>query len=349
MRRAARATTALTALALVAGGAAPRRRPPTARPPTPATPSPSSATCRTAPTRSRPSRAGSSRSTPTRRAVGDPPRRHQERLVAVQRRVLRVIRADFDTFEDPLVYTPGDNEWTDCHRANNGAYNPLERLATVREVVLRPARAARWGRTVPVDSQAGRGFPENVSYRRARDHLRRRARRRQQQRPPAVDRARQHRSRRPSSSQASGPDRRRHRRAARRRSPRRAQRHDRGVVVMQQADMFDPTYTPTEDDISAFQPLVQALVDEASRFDGPVYLLDGDSHVYNSDRPLATGSLVADDVRRPRLRGQPDPGHRRRLVQQQRLPAGDRRAPRARRCSAGSGCRTPRERQVNKR
>ena len=32
-----------------------------------------------------------------------------------------LIRSDFDTFEDPLVYTPGDNEWTDCHRANNGA------------------------------------------------------------------------------------------------------------------------------------------------------------------------------------------------------------------------------------
>ena len=32
------------------------------------------------------------------------------------------IRNDFDGFEDPFVYTPGDNEWTDCHRANNGAY-----------------------------------------------------------------------------------------------------------------------------------------------------------------------------------------------------------------------------------
>ena len=67
-------------------------------------------------------------------------------------------------------------------------------------------------------------------------------------------------------------------------------RHDRGVVVMQQADMFDPTYTPTEDDISAFRPWVQALAEESAHFAGPVYLLDGDSHVYNSDRPLATGS-----------------------------------------------------------
>ena len=30
------------------------------------------------------------------------------------------VAAAFDTFKDPLLYTPGDNEWTDCHRVNNG-------------------------------------------------------------------------------------------------------------------------------------------------------------------------------------------------------------------------------------
>src|SRR4051794_41637577 len=36
----------------------------------------------------------------------------------------RLVRSDFDGFADPLVYTPGDNEWTDCYRANNGGYQP---------------------------------------------------------------------------------------------------------------------------------------------------------------------------------------------------------------------------------
>jgi hypothetical protein len=54
--------------------------------------------------------------------------------------------------------------------------------------------------------------------------------------------------------------------------------------------MFDPTDTPTVNDIGAFTSWVQALVDEASAFDGPVYLLDGDSHIYNTDKPLAAGS-----------------------------------------------------------
>src|SRR3979411_3322360 len=44
------------------------------------------------------------------------------------------VRALFDTFQDPLVYTPGDNEWTDCHVAgkNNGLFTPTERLQAVR-------------------------------------------------------------------------------------------------------------------------------------------------------------------------------------------------------------------------
>ncbi len=38
----------------------------------------------------------------------------------------------FETFTKPFIYVLGDNEWTDCHRDNNGAYDPLERLDYVR-------------------------------------------------------------------------------------------------------------------------------------------------------------------------------------------------------------------------
>lgn len=40
----------------------------------------------------------------------------------------------FQTFRAPFIFIPGDNEWTDCHRANNGSYNPLERLAKLRGI-----------------------------------------------------------------------------------------------------------------------------------------------------------------------------------------------------------------------
>ena len=46
----------------------------------------------------------------------------------------------FQSFSDPLVYSPGDNEWTDCHRDNNGNWNPLERLATARSTSRNQAR-----------------------------------------------------------------------------------------------------------------------------------------------------------------------------------------------------------------
>ena len=46
--------------------------------------------------------------------------------------VLKDILAVFQKSATPLVYVPGDNEWTDCHRSNNGGYDPLERLAKLR-------------------------------------------------------------------------------------------------------------------------------------------------------------------------------------------------------------------------
>ena len=38
-----------------------------------------------------------------------------------------------NSFDAPLVYTPGDNEWTDCHRRKAGRFDPIERLAFVRK------------------------------------------------------------------------------------------------------------------------------------------------------------------------------------------------------------------------
>jgi hypothetical protein len=200
----------------------------------------------------------------------------------------RMIRSDFDRFADPLVYTPGDNEWTDCHRANNGSYHPLERLAFDRSVFFdQPGTTLGAPMKVTVPNAA---YPENVTLRR-----------------DGVDIAMLHvvgsnddlqpwtgigESSATPEQVAEEHDRMAANIALLRDTFAQArQRHDRAVVVMQQADMFDPTYTPTPNDISAFTPLVQALVDETSAFDGEVYLFNGDSHIYNVDRPLSPGSV----------------------------------------------------------
>lgn len=82
----------------------------------------------------------------------------------------RKVYDQFATFEQPLVYTIGDNEWTDCHRQQAGGYRPVERLAKVREMFFAdPAHSL--GRTrLPVESQAlampdkFRKFVENARF-----------------------------------------------------------------------------------------------------------------------------------------------------------------------------------------
>jgi hypothetical protein len=78
----------------------------------------------------------------------------------------------FGSFADPFVLTPGDNEWTDCHRTAAGGYLPTERLEAVREVFYPRAGLTLGGRPMPVLSQATdprhREYKENVLFSRAR-------------------------------------------------------------------------------------------------------------------------------------------------------------------------------------
>ena len=44
--------------------------------------------------------------------------------------------ATLNSLKAPAVFTPGDNDWTDCDRPNNGGYNSLERLNHERKVLF---------------------------------------------------------------------------------------------------------------------------------------------------------------------------------------------------------------------
>ena len=73
----------------------------------------------------------------------------------------------FNSFLHPLIYVPGDNEWTDCHRANNGAYDPLERLALLRSLFY-PDQQSLGQRTMALKRQSAdpayAAYPENVIW-----------------------------------------------------------------------------------------------------------------------------------------------------------------------------------------
>ena len=73
----------------------------------------------------------------------------------------------FNAFQKPLIFTPGDNEWTDCDRHAYGDWDPGSRLQVLRDVYFQDARS--FGReTMPLVRQAHVSsyakFVENVRW-----------------------------------------------------------------------------------------------------------------------------------------------------------------------------------------
>jgi len=81
--------------------------------------------------------------------------------------VLKDVLGIFRKSATPLVYVPGDNEWTDCHRKNNGSYDPLERLGKLREWFF-PDDLALGQRSLKLERQSSdpmfAGYHENVRW-----------------------------------------------------------------------------------------------------------------------------------------------------------------------------------------
>ena len=218
------------------------------------------------------------------------------------------IRTQFDTFEHPLVFTPGDNEWVDCHRTNNGAYNPLERLDKLREVFFNePGKTL--GSTMPVKTQENLGLPENVRFTQNRVAF------------SVLNIQGSNNSLQPwtglgetsaTPEQVAEVEYRTDAVLAQIRETftDAGRRNDRAVVLMAQADMFDPSLlaaaTVNPEIMSGFREIVAAIIEETNSFDAPVYLINGDSHVFAENQPLAAGSpwleiygqVAADDLQR---------------------------------------------------
>ena len=73
--------------------------------------------------------------------------------------------AMFNGLRKPAIYVPGDNEWTDCHRLNNGGYDNLERLAYLRRIMF--ARLESFGtETMMLTHQGkpGEAYSENIRF-----------------------------------------------------------------------------------------------------------------------------------------------------------------------------------------
>jgi hypothetical protein len=70
----------------------------------------------------------------------------------------------FATFEQPLIYAIGDNEWTDCHRSGIKPFDdPRERLAKLRQMFFSKPDQSLGKTVMPVESQ-GRTMPPFAKY-----------------------------------------------------------------------------------------------------------------------------------------------------------------------------------------
>ncbi len=50
-------------------------------------------------------------------------------------------KQQFEASRHPFIYTPGDNDWTDCHQPKAGSFDPVERLVKLREVFFQGDRS----------------------------------------------------------------------------------------------------------------------------------------------------------------------------------------------------------------
>lgn len=193
------------------------------------------------------------------------------------------VRAAFDKFEDPLVYTPGDNEWTDCHRVNNGQYDPLERLDAIRESFFDTPGATLGRRPMSVHAQPS--LVENVQWIESRVAF------------ASLHVIGSNNGLAPWTGIGNA-------------SPTAAQTAEveariaavlawidstfdaaeagdlDGVVLFMQADTFNPVPT------SAQQAVIDRIAERTSDFDGEVLLVQGDTHEFVLDNPLALDNFT---------------------------------------------------------
>ncbi|MGZ9106637.1 MAG: hypothetical protein ACXW3M_12715, partial [Rhodoplanes sp.] len=76
---------------------------------------------------------------------------------------LQKVHDQFQTFDQPLVYAIGDNEWTDCHRNRESPFDPRERLAKLRQMFFANPAQSLGRAPMPIETQT-RALPSFTTY-----------------------------------------------------------------------------------------------------------------------------------------------------------------------------------------
>ncbi len=187
-------------------------------------------------------------------------------------------------FEKPLVFTPGDNEWTDCHRSTAGGFQPLERLNKLRSLFYPVPGQSLGDHTLMMDTQAADPaypeFPEHVRWVEQGVVL------------AALHIVGSTNAMAPFAGRTEADD----DEAARRMTAAvqwmedafavAREQESPGVFLMMHASIgfTQATRHPV------FTPFLEALERETIRFGKPVLLAHGDSHYFRIDKPLVSSN-----------------------------------------------------------
>jgi hypothetical protein len=201
--------------------------------------------------------------------------------------------ANFNTLKSPLVWLPGDNDWTDCwgrYGSNTQPYSdPLERLALERRLFT-STNQSLGQRTLTLTRQSAEGYPENVRWKLgpvvyiglnvqgSNDNYPYAGVDGETRPQPEIDRQRAEEVARKAADLHwlhEGIE-------------YAQQVHARGVMVIQQADPnFNNEYHLADTrSWDAFPDYVNALRAETLAFGGQVVLVHGDSHYFKMDKPI---------------------------------------------------------------
>jgi len=216
---------------------------------------------------------------------------------------------EFQQFGFPVVYTPGDNEWADCHKAKQlTSGHPLKELASVRQLFFSQPGHTLGGQDKQVSSQAtafdpahpeDAQFVENVMWEDAKVMF------------VTVNMpGGSNNDLSPWTAPFNTPD----DKAAQ--TAERTQRtaadirwldaafdaaranNDKAVVVLLQADMWDPEALPAAggQGLDQYTSFVQALADKTVQSGLQVLLVNGDTHLFKVDQPLADPSSATGKI-----------------------------------------------------
>ncbi|MBT9096894.1 hypothetical protein KFZ76_04100 [Methylovulum psychrotolerans] len=228
------------------------------------------------------------------------------------------VKTLFNKLQAPTIYVPGDNEWTDCHRRNNGGYNALERLNYLRKTLF--AEAFSFGQNkIPLQRQGAAGglYAENVRWQQGGVIF-------VGLNMPGSNNNKVHdghclnpKSARTEADCAADNAEYRARDAANIAFLRASftiarQQQAVGLMVIIQADPgFDLPETDTENErqkagFDGYDAFLATLIAEIKAFNGQVVLTHGDTHFYKVDKPLADSAHLLKNLTRVETFGSPN-------------------------------------------